>query len=213
MAEAAMERPGSMAAILGLADEVVERLCRRILGVWPANYNCPGQIVVSGEHDAVDELWVPSSFVRQGFLQSGVPAERVHVVPLGVDHELFRPGVEPLPLPTGKRFRFLFVGGTIHRKGIDVLLEAYARAFTSADDVCLVVKDMGVGTFYRGQTARGLLLVRLFRWAERAGVPLDVAQRQGFGELLHGLLRRPLPRQHQHPQRRRHKLWQTLRQM
>jgi [acyl-carrier-protein] S-malonyltransferase len=55
MAAAAKERPGSMAAILGLDDEVVERLCRKILGVWPANYNCPGQIVVSGEHDAVDE--------------------------------------------------------------------------------------------------------------------------------------------------------------
>ncbi len=56
MAEAARERPGSMAAVLGLDDDVVERLCRKILGVWPANYNCPGQIVVSGEHDAVDEL-------------------------------------------------------------------------------------------------------------------------------------------------------------
>jgi [acyl-carrier-protein] S-malonyltransferase len=55
MAEAARVRPGSMAAILGLEDEVVEQLCRRIFGVWPANYNCPGQIVVSGEHDAVDE--------------------------------------------------------------------------------------------------------------------------------------------------------------
>jgi [acyl-carrier-protein] S-malonyltransferase len=55
MAEAAATHPGSMAAILGLPDEVVERLCRQILGVWPANYNCPGQIVVSGENDAVDE--------------------------------------------------------------------------------------------------------------------------------------------------------------
>jgi len=55
MAEAASQRPGAMAAILGLADEEVERLCRRIVGVWPANYNCPGQIVVSGEHDAVEE--------------------------------------------------------------------------------------------------------------------------------------------------------------
>ena len=55
MAEAARERPGSMAAILGLEDEVVETLCRKILGVWPANYNCPGQIVVSGEDPAVDE--------------------------------------------------------------------------------------------------------------------------------------------------------------
>jgi [acyl-carrier-protein] S-malonyltransferase len=55
MAEAAARNPGSMAAILGLADEVVESLCRKILGVWPANYNCPGQIVVSGENPAVDE--------------------------------------------------------------------------------------------------------------------------------------------------------------
>ena len=55
MAEAAREHPGSMAAILGLDDEAVETLCRKILGVWPANYNCPGQIVVSGEDDAVEE--------------------------------------------------------------------------------------------------------------------------------------------------------------
>jgi [acyl-carrier-protein] S-malonyltransferase len=55
MAEAARDRPGSMAAILGLDDDVVERLCRRILGVWPANYNCPGQLVVSGETAAVEE--------------------------------------------------------------------------------------------------------------------------------------------------------------
>jgi [acyl-carrier-protein] S-malonyltransferase len=55
MAEAAAAKPGSMAAILGLDDEVVEQLCRKILGVWPANYNCPGQIVVSGENPAVDE--------------------------------------------------------------------------------------------------------------------------------------------------------------
>jgi [acyl-carrier-protein] S-malonyltransferase len=55
MAAAAKENPGSMAAILGLADEVVEALCRKITRVWPANYNCPGQIVVSGENPAVDE--------------------------------------------------------------------------------------------------------------------------------------------------------------
>ena len=56
MAEAAKLHPGSMAAILGLEDEVVENLCRKIIGVWPANYNCPGQVVVSGENPAVEEL-------------------------------------------------------------------------------------------------------------------------------------------------------------
>jgi [acyl-carrier-protein] S-malonyltransferase len=55
MAAAAKENPGSMAAILGLADEVVEALCQKITRVWPANYNCPGQIVISGEDPAVDE--------------------------------------------------------------------------------------------------------------------------------------------------------------
>jgi [acyl-carrier-protein] S-malonyltransferase len=55
MAAAAKLSPGSMAAILGLADEVVESLCKKIHNVWPANYNCPGQLVVSGHTDAVDE--------------------------------------------------------------------------------------------------------------------------------------------------------------
>jgi [acyl-carrier-protein] S-malonyltransferase len=55
MADAARQRPGSMAAILGLDDAVVEEICREIECVWPANYNCPGQIVISGENAAVDE--------------------------------------------------------------------------------------------------------------------------------------------------------------
>jgi [acyl-carrier-protein] S-malonyltransferase len=55
MAAAAKEHPGSMAAILGLADEAVENLCKRITNVWPANYNCPGQLVISGETLSVDE--------------------------------------------------------------------------------------------------------------------------------------------------------------
>jgi [acyl-carrier-protein] S-malonyltransferase len=55
-AAAAAEHPGAMAAIIGLEDAVVEELCGSIENVWPANYNCPGQLVVSGEPDAVDRL-------------------------------------------------------------------------------------------------------------------------------------------------------------
>jgi [acyl-carrier-protein] S-malonyltransferase len=55
MAEAARAHPGSMAAILGLADEAVEALCHKITNVWPANYNCPGQLVISGETPSVEE--------------------------------------------------------------------------------------------------------------------------------------------------------------
>lgn len=48
--------PSTMAAILGLEDHVVEEICSSIDGVVvPANYNCPGQLVISGELQAVEE--------------------------------------------------------------------------------------------------------------------------------------------------------------
>ena len=46
---------GTMAAILGLDDEVVEEHCAKFDGVVPANYNCPGQLVISGEVDGVKQ--------------------------------------------------------------------------------------------------------------------------------------------------------------
>jgi len=47
--------PSTMAAILGLEDDVVERICAQIEGVVvPANYNCPGQLVISGSLEAID---------------------------------------------------------------------------------------------------------------------------------------------------------------
>ncbi|HUZ84028.1 MAG TPA: ACP S-malonyltransferase, partial [Gaiellales bacterium] len=44
---------GAMAAVLGLTDEQVERLCAETGDVWPANYNCPGQLVISGREEGV----------------------------------------------------------------------------------------------------------------------------------------------------------------
>ena len=57
MQKACNDTKGTMAAILGLDDPVVEDLCNRVDGtVVPANYNCPGQLVVSGELGAVEKL-------------------------------------------------------------------------------------------------------------------------------------------------------------
>lgn len=105
----------------------------------------------------VDEVWVPSRHVRDGYIRSGIPADRVHVVPNGVSDLYLRGDRAPLPMQTTKRFKFLFVGGTIERKGIDLLLKAYGQVFCGQDDVCLVIKDMGAGTFYQGQTAEHLI--------------------------------------------------------
>ncbi len=101
----------------------------------------------------VDEVWAYSRSVRDSYLEAGVPPEQVHVISLGVDLEVFRPGLDPLPPPPGPDVRFLFVGGTIFRKGIDLLLTAFERAFHPTDDVGLVIKDMGSKSSYCGQTA------------------------------------------------------------
>lgn len=55
MQKACEQNPSTMAAILGLEDEVVERICSETSGVVvAANYNCPGQLVISGENTAID---------------------------------------------------------------------------------------------------------------------------------------------------------------
>jgi [acyl-carrier-protein] S-malonyltransferase len=56
MQEACEREPSTMAAILGLEDQIVEEICASIAGVVvPANYNCPGQLVISGSVAAVEE--------------------------------------------------------------------------------------------------------------------------------------------------------------
>jgi tetratricopeptide (TPR) repeat protein len=140
---------------------------------WPADFTRPasGKLVliqpwefgsmpkswVEGIAANVDEVWVPSHFVREEYLGSGVPGSKVVVVPNGVNTDRFHPAVAPCTLPTAKGFKFLFVGGTIARKGIDVLLDAYVRAFSAADDVTLVIKDFGANSFYAGQDASALI--------------------------------------------------------
>jgi len=56
MQKACEIEPSTMAAILNMEDEVIERICSEIEGiVVPANYNCPGQLVISGAYPAVEE--------------------------------------------------------------------------------------------------------------------------------------------------------------
>ena len=96
-----------------------------------------------------DQLWVHSRWVERQALESGVEPAKLRRVPLGFDPDLHRPEGEVYPLPTGKRFHFLFAGATIQRKGIDVLVRAYSAEFSSQDDVCLVIKDHTGDVFYR----------------------------------------------------------------
>lgn len=56
MQKACEQNPSTMAAILGIEDKIVEEVCQSINGVIvPANYNCPGQLVISGSNEAIAE--------------------------------------------------------------------------------------------------------------------------------------------------------------
>ncbi len=75
MQKACEIEPSTMAAILGLEDEVVEDICQKIEGVVvAANYNCPGQLVISGSVAAIDEACVKLT-------EAG--AKRALVLPVG----------------------------------------------------------------------------------------------------------------------------------
>ena len=55
MQKACEKNPSTMAAVLGLENEIVEKICSKIKEVVvPANYNCPGQLVISGSNKGID---------------------------------------------------------------------------------------------------------------------------------------------------------------
>ena len=85
----------------------------------------------------LDEVWTPSEWGRQVLIDSGLEPATIHVVPEGVDPTLFRP-ISRAGLPA-RPFRFLSVGRWEPRKGFDLLLQAWARAFAPNDPVELVL--------------------------------------------------------------------------
>ncbi|WP_309299359.1 glycosyltransferase [Paenibacillus sp. YYML68] len=107
----------------------------------------------------MDEIWVYSELNKTQYVDSGIPADKIRVLPLGVDPNVFYPGsVRMEGANPGGPFRFLYVGGTIVRKGFDILLDAYLTEFSSEDKVCLIVKDHGTTSHYNGITLQDRVL-------------------------------------------------------
>jgi glycosyltransferase involved in cell wall biosynthesis len=109
----------------------------------------------------VDEIWTMSHYVTDVYIKSGVPAEKLHYVPWGVDPVVFNPDAVKRKLPTNKSFRFLYIGGLTRRKGFDRVLAAFVAEFRPDDDVALVVKDVGSNSVYLNQTLREQLVALL----------------------------------------------------
>jgi len=93
----------------------------------------------------VDEVWVPCEFNLETFQRGGMPADRLHVLPETIDFDLFdREQTEPLAVQGTRGFTFLTNFDFTDRKGWDVLLDAWCDAFSPDDDVCLVLKCLGL---------------------------------------------------------------------
>ncbi len=118
--------------------------------ILPWEFGAPPQEWVEKARARADRVWVPSAYVRDGYVAAGMPPGIVEVVPNGVDLERYTPEGPRRELPE-VGCTFLFVGGSIWRKGVDLLLEAWTEAFGPDDDVQLVVKDFGTSSHYRRQ--------------------------------------------------------------
>ena len=85
MQKACEANPSTMAAVIGMADEKVEAICKEIDEVVvPANYNCPGQIVISGSNKGIETA-----------CQKLTEAGAKRVLPLKVGGAFHSPLMEP----------------------------------------------------------------------------------------------------------------------
>ena len=181
-AEAAKAHPGAMAAVIGLEDAVVEDLCAALDGVWPANYNCPGQLVVSGETEAVDALVEAAGTAG---------ARRVVKLPItGAFHsplvagaaDRLRPAVEAVewnePSPP---FMSTVTASIEPAESLgQILLDQLTAPVKFTQAVAALVGD-GVDTFV--EIGPGQVLSGLIRRCDRSVRTLSVGDAKGLAEL------------------------------
>lgn len=121
MQEACELKPSTMAAVLGLDDNVVEDVCKNTSGiVVAANYNCPGQLVISGEVEAVNQAC-------EALKEKG--AKRALVLPVG--GAFHSPMMEPAREKLAKAIRETDFQNPI----CPVYQNAVAKAITDKDEI------------------------------------------------------------------------------
>ena len=163
MAEAAREQPGAMAAVLGLDDAVIEDLCMAIEGVWVANYNCPGQVVVSGENAAVDRL------IAEAAARGARKAVKLRIS--GAFHS-------PLVARAAERLKPALAKATWHNPSPPFMSTVTAKIEDAQRIGTLLVEQLTAPVRFT-QAVRGLV-------KDGAGMFVEI----GPGQVLSGLLRR-----------------------
>ncbi|MFN3918333.1 MAG: ACP S-malonyltransferase [Flavobacteriales bacterium] len=121
MQKACEAQPSTMAAVLGLEDAKVEEICAGISGVVvPANYNCPGQLVISGAVDAVNEAC-------EALKVAG--AKRALVLPVGGAFH------SPLMEPARVELEAAIKATTFHRPSCPVYQNVTASAVSNPEEI------------------------------------------------------------------------------
>ena len=168
MSEAVPAGVGLMAAILGLDDEVIESLCAEASTdtskVWPANYNCPGQLVVAGHVAAVERLIE---------LAKGAGAKRAMAL------QVSAPSHTPLMQTAADQLQERLAGIHIEQPTMPVWSNASAAPLNDATAI---------------REALVSQLVSPVRWSETVGKMygqgIKTAVEMGPGKVLAGIVRR-----------------------
>ncbi len=122
MAEAGKTQQGTMAAILGMETEQLQTLCETADGIVNiANYNCPGQLVISGEVDAVDHV--------VSLARAEIGERRCRPLPVsGAFHS-------PLMAPAQQKFKSVLDSVPLHSPQIDIVMNVTGKSATDADNI------------------------------------------------------------------------------
>lgn len=165
MQAAADHAPGTMAAVLGLDDDVVDRVCAGAVGAWPANYNAPKHVVVSGTVEGVS--------AATGALRVA-GARRVLPLPVGGAFHT------PLMAPARERFEVALRTAAYGPSRVPVLSGVTVKAY-DGDVAGVLSRQLTAPVRWRQ------LLGRLASYGVERVVEV------GPGGVLAGLVRRTLP--------------------
>jgi len=178
-AEAAAASPGAMAAIIGLEDAAVEELCDGIDGVWPANYNCPGQIVVSGTADGVAALMAAAEAAGARRALRLKVSGGFHSPLTALAADRLRPALE------ATQFREpalpFFSSTTCSLEGAAQIAPILLRQLTSPvlfTQSVGALRDLGVGTFI--EVGPGSVLAGLVKRIDRGLQAISVGTPEGL---------------------------------
>ena len=169
MAEAGETQQGAMAAVLGMEIEQLQQLCDGTEGIVNiANYNCPGQLVISGEVDAVNHV--------VELAKAEIGARRCRLLPVsGAFHS-------PLMAPAQQKFKAVLDTITLHPPQVGIVMNVTGELATDAENIRQLLFQ---------QITQPVQWEKTLRTIEKTGITHFVEV--GPGKVLSGLVKRTLP--------------------